>query len=105
MSDYFEMAKAIDAFDSAEVTMHPAYNTARKKLRDIRRFIKTPLTSKNVIAYGEMWREAPHALRPATRARNCDGAPETDVTSCSSVAKAVSTAMSTKGAAPTRQAA
>src|ERR1700720_4037058 len=37
--------------------------------------------------------------------RNCDGAPETGVTSCSSVAKAVSTAMSTWGAAPTRQAA
>src|SRR5258707_4765938 len=36
---------------------------------------------------------------------NCDGAGETDVTSCSSVAKAVSTAMSTWGAASTRQAA
>jgi hypothetical protein len=31
----------------------------------------------------------------ALESRNCDGAPETDVTSCSSVAKAVSTAMST----------
>ena len=38
--------------------MHPDLNRARKKLRDIRRIIRTPLSSADVVAFGEMWREA-----------------------------------------------
>jgi len=38
--------------------MHPELNRARRRLRDIRRYIRTPLSSADVVAFGEMWREA-----------------------------------------------
>ena len=41
-----------------DIEMHPRYNVARRKLRDIRRIIRTPLSKADVVAYGEMWRQA-----------------------------------------------
>jgi hypothetical protein len=50
MSDRLEMA--------ADLPMHPDYNRARKKLRDIRRILKTPLSVADVVAFNRMWSEA-----------------------------------------------
>lgn len=54
MSDYFEMAQSLDELPA----MHPDYQRARRRLRDIRRYIKKPLTAADVAGFGEMWREA-----------------------------------------------
>lgn len=38
--------------------MHPGYHRARRKLRDIRRIIRTPISSADTVAFGRMWDEA-----------------------------------------------
>ncbi|SHH05009.1 hypothetical protein [Bradyrhizobium erythrophlei] len=41
-----------------DLVMHPSFNTARRKLRDIRRLIRKPLDAHDIALFKSMWAEA-----------------------------------------------